>query len=323
MIKRDPSFVLKTRVASDLELETNLEISRRFIETYEGSASYARVLDRLWFGNMGAAVNVAMGQIPRFTGVLNASGSELHSNMSLSDIAKRFGSRTYHKSTWDYRGIALSDIDFMTLEQIANMRRRVTEEHEPKKTFVVGSTLYHTYESNHFTRGSFNVFMMRAADKIENLMSKTGGDILVHCYAGINRSSACVIAYLMIHRRISFQDALLMIEDAAGQRGMMSVFRNEDFANALQTLPSSLEEAEMILRTEMLTVNSMLGFTAEDEKMVYVGESVPYFASGETCWYSGCGNFPKYFCSGCGRAAYCSRDCQIKHWIKDSQSHIR
>ena len=34
-----------------------------------------------------------------------------------------------------------------------------------------------------------------------------GGTVLVHCYAGVSRSSSCVIAYLMQERQMSFQDA--------------------------------------------------------------------------------------------------------------------
>ena len=36
---------------------------------------------------------------------------------------------------------------------------------------------------------------------------ENGGGILVHCYAGVSRSAACVIAYLMQEKDLSFDDA--------------------------------------------------------------------------------------------------------------------
>ena len=41
---------------------------------------------------------------------------------------------------------------------------------------------------------------------------QSGGVILVHCLAGVSRSSSCVIAYLMTKMQIDFETALAMVK---------------------------------------------------------------------------------------------------------------
>ena len=44
-------------------------------------------------------------------------------------------------------------------------------------------------------------------DFIRNAL-ESGGRVLVHCYAGVSRSTSCIVAYLMTHELMSYQKAL-------------------------------------------------------------------------------------------------------------------
>lgn len=46
----------------------------------------------------------------------------------------------------------------------------------------------------------------RAADKIEEVR-RYGGNVLVHCVAGVSRSASLCIAYLMKYKRMSLRKA--------------------------------------------------------------------------------------------------------------------
>ena len=58
---------------------------------------------------------------------------------------------------------------------------------------------------------SFNLYvhLEEAADFINQAVSK--GNVLVHCAAGISRSSTCLIAYYIKHRNMTTENALKLI----------------------------------------------------------------------------------------------------------------
>ncbi|XP_063290038.1 dual specificity protein phosphatase 13B-like isoform X2 [Pelobates fuscus] len=60
---------------------------------------------------------------------------------------------------------------------------------------------------------SFNlsVFFNSTANFIKEGLDSPQGKVLVHCAMGISRSSTLVIAFLMIHRRLSVMDAIKLV----------------------------------------------------------------------------------------------------------------
>ena len=78
------------------------------------------------------------------------------------------------------------------------------------------------------------------------------GGVLVHCHAGVSRSSACVIAYLMQDKGLSFQDAF---KYASSRRPI--IFPNMGFQK-------QLHEFEKLLQ-----VQSSMGNTARIPKQMH------------------------------------------------------
>lgn len=54
---------------------------------------------------------------------------------------------------------------------------------------------------------------MDSANFIKNALAK-GGTVFVHCWAGISRSTSCIIAYMMLHHGMSFQRSLSFIRQS-------------------------------------------------------------------------------------------------------------
>ena len=67
-----------------------------------------------------------------------------------------------------------------------------------------------------------------AADFIKKAIEKAG-QVLVHCYAGVSRSTSCVIAYLIKHEGMNFHDALRLC-----RRGRSIVQPNPGFIEQLK-----------------------------------------------------------------------------------------
>lgn len=68
---------------------------------------------------------------------------------------------------------------------------------------------------------------------------KKGGNILINCFAGINRSSACLCAYMMTRtkRPYTFKQAYKKIVNTNKKRGL-DALNNRDFRYALKLFPT-------------------------------------------------------------------------------------
>jgi len=72
---------------------------------------------------------------------------------------------------------------------------------------------------------------LKAAGAFINKCIQGGGRCLVHCAAGISRSATCVLAYLLLHRKMTLHDALGLV-----LRARRPVWPNDSFMKALIAL---------------------------------------------------------------------------------------
>ena len=57
-----------------------------------------------------------------------------------------------------------------------------------------------------------NVYFKETADFIQSAING-GGQVLVHCFAGVSRSASIVIAYLMRYHLMTFSQAFIHVKD--------------------------------------------------------------------------------------------------------------
>jgi hypothetical protein len=306
-------FILSHRPAIDAEVEEAKKREDAFIKKYGDRISCSLVHGRIWIGDMGAAIGVATGTLRQFSSVVNASGSELIDGVSMANIASRYQSSAIHKSVWDQRGMVMSDQPFDTVENVVEQRIASGETLGPKKSFVSNGVLYKTYGATQMTKTIFYTLVMQAAAKIQHLMEKSDGDILVHCYAGLNRSAACIAAYLMVFNEITYANTISILSDALSKRGLPIVLTNKDFRTALSTMPNSIHDADERANDEIVRVRRLL---EKGSTNTVVGDEIE-----PICFSHGCKNHAMYLCHTCKTAMYCSRMCQTVHWLVDHKKN--
>jgi hypothetical protein len=212
---------------SKLDINICIAHTKSVMDDYAPIApSFARIVDNLYIGNVGAAAQTYLGTLKRFGGIFSAIGWERYganpkfgysATTGYSNLGVEYG------TAFDERlGTTLVDRKFRTCKFVAEQRwpeERVARGDMPTKPyieFVYNGKKYVIYPTD-LTLDTKNVFvalMYLAADRIEQLLSRGGGDVLVHCREGRNRSAACIAAYLILKRGYSDTDAKNLIREA-------------------------------------------------------------------------------------------------------------
>uniref|UniRef100_A0A2K5UMJ2 Dual specificity protein phosphatase n=1 Tax=Macaca fascicularis TaxID=9541 RepID=A0A2K5UMJ2_MACFA len=82
-----------------------------------------------------------------------------------------------------------------------------------------------------------SAYFSSAADFIHRALNTPGAKVLVHCAVGVSRSATLVLAYLMLHQRLSLRQAVITV------RQHRWVFPNRGFLHQLCRLDQQLRGA--------------------------------------------------------------------------------
>lgn len=353
---REPDIFLTNAPKSGPDI-LSIEKRRALLAELATSASYCKVAENVWIGDIGAAASAATGLVTTFRAVFNASGRE---SKGLS-LAREYAARkiSYASMKDDATGMTLSDSpESLTPDSVANS---MVEQHdiEPSVSiFAPGWAAERVHSVQTATDAAFVYFMHEANRKIGELaksVAPADGQILVHCYAGVNRSASAIVAYLVLSRGWKYDDAVSAIVDAVRVKRRMAALTNRRFRTLLATkiLPGGAGAAEKIYAREheyiLSTANRIaksksvekgtkrekaigadfdsarLVFSAGDDDNVMreIEEAIRLSGRrGRACVRCGSADVRQlYMCAGpakCIRncgAMYCSRRCQILDFI--------
>jgi hypothetical protein len=158
-----------------------------------GSNSIAKITDTLFLSSIGPAENLKLLEALKITHILNLTG-----------VDKRTGTFRFPSkfpSKFQYKHIVIED------ENSSEMLHEFK-----KKFFMTGFEFIKSAQNNSSQSNSSGGRSVR------------GGRTLVHCEAGISRSSTMVIAYLMADLRLTLKDAYEWVRNLKPNIGPNNAF---------------------------------------------------------------------------------------------------
>ena len=329
------------RTTRKTEIDERLDKIDAYIEEFANGASLCRVVDNIWIGDLGAAANIASGNLVNFGAVFNASSYETW-GVTYEHKYRALGIE--YDTLTDYgSGFAIADakMNKKTAGQFA-IEMAAAGDVQPSKWIpsfdqeTNGWKKIPIHATPIATESIFAHGMLKAADKISALVSKVKSspdekkkEILVHCYAGMNRSGSSIVAYLALHKNFTVKKAIEIVQEATMERRRVESLTNKSFNKALKALPAKVPA--IVERDFATAVRNIKTMAAQARKNLYitstdVGEC---FCDAQTKNLQNL--FPRWACQHCNgpmrqhtvcgtcrRRCYCSRECQRK----DYQRHV-
>jgi hypothetical protein len=299
------------------------------IKTAHDAISTCRVINDVWIGDFRTATQVADAILISpcaFAAVFNTSGIEL-TGLTLEP---KYAARkiAYATSVCTETGMTLVDGPFdddatfpTTAARAASLSSRVS--------VTIGTAQERVMNYPYVTRKSFLYMIVRSADLINELVQgKPRERVLVHCMVGMNRASAAIAAYMILHLGYLPRDAIDVCEKVIRDRRYMRCLTNHDFRAGLNTLKPTvnrdlLKREYMIEYGKIMTrAHTVRRVGAEYEEEAEAVGTITLDLIGEMftrrhpfdmcCIHCGAAGVPLFRCACCGRI-YCSRRCQQYH----------
>ncbi|XP_028324672.1 dual specificity protein phosphatase 13-like isoform X2 [Gouania willdenowi] len=102
------------------------------------------------------------------------------------------------------------------------------------QSFYGNSCVYYGIAAEDSDQFDLSQYFKPAADFIHKALKTKDGKVLVHCIMGVSRSATLVLAYLMLHQRLTLKDALKHIVKRR------AIYPNRNFLSLLLKLDEQL-----------------------------------------------------------------------------------
>ncbi|XP_061765724.1 dual specificity protein phosphatase 13B-like isoform X1 [Nerophis ophidion] len=106
---------------------------------------------------------------------------------------------------------------------------------------------YHGVEAFDMVTFNLTPFFYPAADFIKRALGSPTGGVLVHCAMGLSRSATLVLAYLMIHERMTLPEAIKAVS------ANRNISPNAGFLQQLRELDNELQRHQGVGRCDVRT----------------------------------------------------------------------
>nr|XP_061822241.1 dual specificity protein phosphatase 13B-like [Nerophis lumbriciformis] len=106
---------------------------------------------------------------------------------------------------------------------------------------------YHGVEAFDMVTFNLTPFFYPAADFIKRALDSPTGGVLVHCAMGLSRSATLVLAYLMIHERMTLPEAIKAVS------ANRNISPNAGFLQQLRELDNELQRHQRVGRCDVRT----------------------------------------------------------------------
>ncbi|KAI5107946.1 hypothetical protein C0J45_1540, partial [Silurus meridionalis] len=126
-----------------------------------------------------------------------------------------------------------------------------------------GTTVkYYGVSANDLPTFDISPFFYPSAQFIHQALSTLRGKVLVHCIMGVSRSATLVLAYLMLHQRLTLRAA---IQEVIQRR---PIYPNRNFLGLLLELDTQLQRKRMIFTKKMKSTASKQSQIKNTQKQV-------------------------------------------------------
>jgi len=299
----------------------------------------SRILEQLWIGDIFTAVDVALGKTHLHVlgcansgtvgAVLNASELEVFGATLAGNYFQR---QIYYDTLMNVGGLALRDGAMSEIDELAEqMAHDNNAECRQRVQIYSRDRAVHPYAVSHMS--IFRRTMFKAADRIESMLWNIPHDrvVLVHSMSGCNRAAACIVAYLVLKKGASPENAIWAIRQTVFAQQKRRALTNISFVKALEIFPAEYtsEVADIdyggfytaladMTKSQRGGARSMVHwpdiiYSDQVNAIAHCMRILINRSPNTMCTVCGSACIDMFMCSKCA-TPYCTTQCQVVDW---------